>query len=91
LFATIYLYGLRVRVMVFNGTFNNIAVISWLSVLLLEKTGVLRTIEQNTLHLYKGMINQLTIMRERGGYYSFSLLKKIFIVTSYFIEKYKLV
>jgi len=51
----------------------------------------LRTIEQNTLHLYKGMINQLTIMRERGGYYSFSLLKKNFVVTSYFIEKYKLV
>jgi hypothetical protein len=30
----------RMRVMVFNGTFNNISVISWWSVLLLEETGV---------------------------------------------------
>jgi hypothetical protein len=28
--------------MVFNSTFNNILVISWLSVLLMEETGVLR-------------------------------------------------
>ena len=31
-----------VRVMVFNATFNNISVISWWSVLLVEETGVLR-------------------------------------------------
>jgi hypothetical protein len=30
----------RVRVMVLNATFNNISVISWRSVLLVEKTGV---------------------------------------------------
>jgi hypothetical protein len=30
----------RVRVMVFNTTFNNISVISWQSVLLVEETGV---------------------------------------------------
>ena len=30
----------RVRVMVFNATFNNIAVILWRSVLLVEETGV---------------------------------------------------
>jgi hypothetical protein len=30
----------RVRVMVFNATFNNISVISWRSVLLMEETGV---------------------------------------------------
>ena len=30
----------RVRVMVFNATFNNISVISWWSVLLMEETGV---------------------------------------------------
>ena len=29
-----------VRVMVFNATFNNISVISWRSVLLVEETGV---------------------------------------------------
>jgi len=33
--------GVRVRVMVFNATFNNISVISWRSVLLVEETGVL--------------------------------------------------
>jgi hypothetical protein len=32
----------RVRVMVFNATFNNISVISWRSVLLVEETGVPR-------------------------------------------------
>jgi hypothetical protein len=31
---------MRVRVMVFNTTFNNISVISWWSVLLVEETGV---------------------------------------------------
>ena len=31
---------LGVRVMVFNATFNNISVISWQSVLLVEETGV---------------------------------------------------
>ena len=33
------MYG--VRVMVFNAAFNNISVISWRSVLLVEETGVL--------------------------------------------------
>ena len=31
---------LRLRFMVFNATFNNISVISWQSVLLVEETGV---------------------------------------------------
>jgi hypothetical protein len=30
---------IRFRVIVFNATFNNISVISWLSVLLVEETG----------------------------------------------------
>ena len=30
----------RVRVMVFSSTFNNTSVISWLSILLMEETGV---------------------------------------------------
>jgi hypothetical protein len=33
---------LRVRVIVFNATFNNISVISWQSVLSVEETGVPR-------------------------------------------------
>jgi len=33
-------YILKVRVMKFNATFNNISVISWQSVLLVEETGV---------------------------------------------------
>ena len=32
--------GLGLMLMVFNATFNNISVISWRSVLLVEKTGV---------------------------------------------------
>ena len=34
------LLGEGVRVMVFNATFNNISVISWWSVVLVEETGV---------------------------------------------------
>jgi len=34
--------GDRVKVMVFNATFNNISVISWQSVLLVEESGVPR-------------------------------------------------
>jgi hypothetical protein len=34
-------FVLRVRVMVLNATLNNISVISWQSVLLVEETGVL--------------------------------------------------
>ena len=33
------LVGLRVKVMMFNATFNNISAISWWSVLLAEETG----------------------------------------------------
>ena len=36
------LIKVRVRVMVFNVTFNNISVISWWSDLLVEETGVSR-------------------------------------------------
>ena len=35
-----YTYKVRVRVMVFIATFNNISVISWQSVLFVEETGV---------------------------------------------------
>jgi hypothetical protein len=33
-------YNDRVRVMVFNDTFNNISAISWLPVLLVDETGL---------------------------------------------------
>jgi len=33
-------YRVRVRAMVINATFNNISVISWRSVLLVEETGI---------------------------------------------------
>jgi hypothetical protein len=34
--------GLRLRFMVFNGTFNTISVISWRSVVLVEETGLVQ-------------------------------------------------
>jgi hypothetical protein len=37
-------YIVKVRVMVFNATFNIISIISWRYVLLVKETGVLRTI-----------------------------------------------
>jgi hypothetical protein len=36
------IYRVRARVMVFNATFNNISVIPWWLVLLVEETGVPR-------------------------------------------------
>jgi hypothetical protein len=36
----VLLEKVRVRVIVFNATFNNISAISWRSVLLVEETGV---------------------------------------------------
>ena len=38
--TTKLIIGLRVRVVVFNATLSNISAISWLSVLLMEETGV---------------------------------------------------
>jgi hypothetical protein len=38
--VVMYLLYVGVRVVVFNATFNNISVISWRSVLLVEETGV---------------------------------------------------
>ena len=40
-FETLSIYHFRVRVMALNTTFNNISVISWHSILLVEETGVL--------------------------------------------------
>jgi hypothetical protein len=48
--------GLRVRVMVFNATFNNISVIWWRSVLLVEETGVLGENHQPAAKLYHIML-----------------------------------
>jgi len=38
----ILIVSVRVKVMVFNATFNNISVNSWQSVLLVEETGIPR-------------------------------------------------
>jgi hypothetical protein len=37
---SLFVANSRVRIVVFNATFNNISVISWQSVLLVEETGV---------------------------------------------------
>ena len=37
---SLFQYLLKIQVMVFNATFNNISVLSWWSVLLVEETGV---------------------------------------------------
>jgi hypothetical protein len=48
-----------VRVMVFNATFNNISVISWWSVLLVEKSGETTDLPQVTDKLYHIMLYQV--------------------------------
>ena len=45
-----------VRLMVFNATFNNISIISWQSVLLVEDTGENHDLPQVTDELYHIMI-----------------------------------
>jgi hypothetical protein len=53
------LLGVNVRVMVFNATFNNIADISWQSVLLVEKPGYMENttdLPQVTDNLYHIML-----------------------------------
>jgi hypothetical protein len=45
--------------MVFNATFNNISVISWRSVLLVEETGVYTDLSQVTDKLYHIMLYQV--------------------------------
>ena len=39
-FIVVILLGVVVRVMLLNATFNNVSVISWRSVLLVEETGL---------------------------------------------------
>jgi hypothetical protein len=45
--------------MVFNATFNNISVISWRSVLLLEETGVPGENNQQRILKYPLLLNEL--------------------------------
>ena len=48
----VYLIWVQVRVMVFNATFNNITVVLWPSVLLVEETGKTTDLSQVTNKLY---------------------------------------
>ena len=49
----------RVRIMVFNATFNNISVLSWQSVLLVEETGV-----PGEKQVKQSLDKQMTFVRE---------------------------
>ena len=58
------LYDQRVGVMVFNPTFNNISVLSWWSVLLVEKTTDLSQVSDKLDHIMLYQVH-LTISRIR--------------------------
>jgi len=52
--------GVGMGVVVFNATFNNISVISWLSVLLVEETGVP---EENHLPQFTDKLYYIMLLR----------------------------
>ena len=52
-----YNYHIGLRVIVFNTTFNNISVISWPSVLLVQETGVPKDLSQGTDKLHHIMLH----------------------------------
>jgi hypothetical protein len=58
-FCLIFFYWVRVMGMVFNATFNNITVISWRSVLLVEETGVPRENHRSARIFFIGLTHEL--------------------------------
>ena len=79
--------GARVRVMVLNATFNNISVISWRSVWLVEESGVpgennrpaashWQTLSHNVVSstcIWVGLIFELTTLGVIGAHYIYNL------------------
>ena len=57
------MFWVRVRVMVFNVIFNNISVISWRSVLLVEETGIQEKTRQTLSHNVESSTPHLSRIR----------------------------
>ena len=75
-----YLCCFKVRVMVFNATFNNISVISWRSVVLVEGTGELGENHRHAVSHWQTLANNVVSSTPHPCSFKFAFWSYIFFI-----------